>query len=200
MKLADYPRATLILRNVPKHVCDTVVEVVRAESLSVGIEITRNSSNFEDIARYAAGGGIAIGAGTVLSLADAKAAVDQGCQFVLAPVVMPQEIIDFCHASDVLVVSGAYSPTEIWEAARRGSDIVKVFPVRDLGASYLQDVKAPLGDVPLMAVGGVTLENAAGWLSRGASYVGIGTGLFPKPAAELRRDDIERSLRSLAAL
>ncbi|EKQ3346579.1 TPA: bifunctional 4-hydroxy-2-oxoglutarate aldolase/2-dehydro-3-deoxy-phosphogluconate aldolase, partial [Enterococcus faecium] len=81
-----------------------------------------------------------------------------------------------------LTIPGAMSPTEIFKMFEMGADIVKVFPANCLGPEYFNQVQAPLGSLPLMAVGGVDQTNAQNYLNNGASYVGIGSKFFEKSA------------------
>ena len=77
-----------------------------------------------------------------------------------------------CVARDVPVVPGALTPTEIETAWRCGASMVKVFPAGLGGPEYLRSVLSPLADVPLLATGGVTADNASGFLTAGAVAVG----------------------------
>ncbi|MCH3523635.1 bifunctional 4-hydroxy-2-oxoglutarate aldolase/2-dehydro-3-deoxy-phosphogluconate aldolase, partial [Enterococcus faecium] len=83
---------------------------------------------------------------------------------------------------NLLTIPGAMSPTEIFKMFEMGADIVKVFPANCLGPEYFNQVQAPLGSLPLMAVGGVDQTNAQNYLNNGASYVGIGSKFFEKSA------------------
>jgi len=47
------------------------------------------------------------------------------------------------------------------------------------GAAYLQALRSPLAQIPLIPTGGVTLENVQGLLAAGAIGVGVGSQLFP---------------------
>jgi 2-dehydro-3-deoxyphosphogluconate aldolase/(4S)-4-hydroxy-2-oxoglutarate aldolase len=85
-----------------------------------------------------------------------------------------------CREADVLVVPGAFTPTEIVAAWRAGADIVKVFPATSLGPQFFRDLRGPLPHIRLMPTGGVTLENARELLEAGACCVGIGTALLDK--------------------
>ena len=71
-------------------------------------------------------------------------------------------------------------PSEIVEAYEAGADAVKVFPVGNLGPSYIKAIKAPLSHIPLMAVGGVNEKNAAGFLAAGCCGIGVGGNLVNK--------------------
>ena len=198
LTVASYPRATVILRDVTVELADAVVETIAEERLGIAVEITRNSANFGDIKRYAARHPhLAIGAGTVLDVADAQSAIDLGCRFILSPVVLDRSVVELCHSAGVLVVSGAYTPTEIHNAVRNGADIVKVFPIRQLPTSYLMDIRAPLGDVPLMGVGGVSIANMGELFSHGIDYVGLGSSLFGGASPSL--EQIQFVLRGLNA-
>lgn len=112
-----------------------------------------------------------VGAGTVLSAADVRAAVSAGAAFLVTPVVDP-EVIAEARRHDVDVLCGAATPTEILAAWRLGAAAVKVFPA--LSPDHLRTLLGPLDDVPLVAVGGVRAENAASYLEAGAIAVGVG--------------------------
>ena len=62
----------------------------------------------------------------------------------------------------------------------QGADIVKIFPAARLTPKYLSDIQAPLNWMPLMVVGGVNGDNVQQFFDAGASYAGIGSGIFEK--------------------
>lgn len=197
MKLAEYPKVTIILRNVPRRVVDAVVGTIDDDGLDLAVEITRNSANFGDVGRYVQEHPrVAIGAGTVLTDDDARAAVDTGCQFVLSPVLLGESAVALCKSAGLLVVPGAYTPTEIHRALTGGADIVKLFPVRDLSERYVRDIKAPLGDVPIMGVGGVSVDSMPMLFARGVDYVGIGTSLLGKTPDTVTESQVRAALHS----
>jgi 2-dehydro-3-deoxyphosphogluconate aldolase/(4S)-4-hydroxy-2-oxoglutarate aldolase len=122
-----------------------------------------------------------LGIGSVRSLSDAQQAIDAGAQFIVAP-VLQIPVVDTCKRQSVCVIPGAYTPTEIVAAVDAGADLVKVFPARQLGPRYIQDVLAPLPDLRLVPTGGIDLTNLCDYLQAGAAAVGIG-GQFLDPAA-----------------
>jgi len=200
VKLAEYPKVTIILRNVPRRVVDAVVGTIDDDVLDVAVEVTRNSANFDDVARYVrAHPGVRIGAGTVLTDDDARAAIDAGCRFVLSPVLLEESTVGLCKAAGLLVVPGAYTPTEIRRAVEAGADIVKLFPIRDLSEHYVRDVKAPLGDVPIMGVGGVSVAGIPALFAQGVDYVGIGTGLLGKDLDAVSEEQVRDALHGAVA-
>jgi 2-dehydro-3-deoxyphosphogluconate aldolase / (4S)-4-hydroxy-2-oxoglutarate aldolase len=76
------------------------------------------------------------------------------------------------------VVPGTMTPSEMISAMQAGAAAVKLFPAGRLGTGYVKDVRAALDDVPIVAVGGVSVENAAGWIQAGCIGVGIGGSLL----------------------
>lgn len=121
-----------------------------------------------------------IGTGTILNQEQLQQAIDAGVQFIFTPHVEPA-LIASAVAADVPVVPGALSPTEIVTAWQAGASAVKVFPIQAVGgANYIKALQGPLGQIPLIPTGGVTLENAQEFLTAGAIAVGLSGELFPK--------------------
>ncbi len=123
--------------------------------------------------------GVLIGAGTVLDAGGASDVIAAGADFVVSPIT-DGDMIMACREAEVLVVPGAFTPTEIVAAWRAGADIVKVFPATSLGPQFFRDLRGPLPHIRLMPTGGVTIDNAREFLAAGASCVGIGTALLDK--------------------
>lgn len=122
---------------------------------------------------------VAVGAGTVLSADEAKAAVDAGAEFLVSPVIDPGLV----SSSSVPFYPGTLTPTEIFAAHRAGAPLVKLFPAAGLGTGYLKNVHGPLPDVKIMPTGGVKIEDIADWLIAGASAVGVGGPLIGDAAS-----------------
>lgn len=117
-----------------------------------------------------------IGAGTVLDTETARIAILSGADFILSP-SLNVKVIEICSSYGKLAVPGVLTPTEIVAALGAGAQIVKVFPARTFGPMYLKDVKGPLSQVEIMAVGGINLDNASEFISCGALCLGIGSEL-----------------------
>ena len=136
-----------------------------------------------------------IGAGTVVNGATAVEVIRAGARFVVGP-VLRRDVIAACRASDVAVIPGCFSPTEILDAWEAGADIVKVFPATSLAPGFFKDMRGPLPQVKLMPTGGVTRENAGDWIRAGAVAIGVGTALVDARAvAERRFGDITAAAR-----
>jgi 2-dehydro-3-deoxyphosphogluconate aldolase/(4S)-4-hydroxy-2-oxoglutarate aldolase len=121
-----------------------------------------------------------IGTGTVLTPADLQQAIHSGSQFCFTPHNDPA-LIHQAIAAQVPIIPGAFSPTEIVQAWQGGGSAVKVFPIQALGGvDYVQALQGPLGQIPLIPTGGVTLDNARQFLNAGAIAVGLSGQLFPQ--------------------
>ena len=130
---------------------------------------------------------ILVGAGTVTDAETTRRAIDAGAEFIVTPCLIP-EVIDAARRADVAVLPGALTPTEVFEAFRMGGDMVKVFPVHNVGgASYLRALRGPFPDIPLVPTGGVALENVSEMFDAGAAAVGVGSEMISKDALA-RRD------------
>jgi 2-dehydro-3-deoxyphosphogluconate aldolase/(4S)-4-hydroxy-2-oxoglutarate aldolase len=91
---------------------------------------------------------------------------------------------------------GALTPTEVFQAYKLGSDVVKIFPGSSGGPSYMKALKAPFPNIPMMPTGGVSATNVGEWLAAGAFAIGAGSELCPpKLAKEGRFDEISMKAR-----
>ena len=125
-----------------------------------------------------------IGTGTILTQEALKAAIKCGIQFCFTPHVS-QSLIQTAIDHQIPIIPGALSPTEIITAWQAGASCVKVFPVQAIGGvAYIKGLQGPLGSIPLIPTGGVTLENAAYFIEAGAIAVGLSGQLFPRQAIQ----------------
>jgi 2-dehydro-3-deoxyphosphogluconate aldolase/(4S)-4-hydroxy-2-oxoglutarate aldolase len=139
---------------------------------------------------------VLFGAGSVLDPETARLAILAGAQFVVSP-TLNLDTIEMCKRYSVPVIPGAYTPTEILTAWEHGADIVKVFPASVGGPAYIKAIKAPLPQVRLAAVGGVTVENTAQFFSAGIDVVGVGAELVNTRLLESGAfDEITRRARA----
>jgi 2-dehydro-3-deoxyphosphogluconate aldolase/(4S)-4-hydroxy-2-oxoglutarate aldolase len=122
---------------------------------------------------------IFVGAGTVLDVATARAVIDAGAHFVVGPGYDP-EIVKLCNAKGVLVIQGALTPSEIINAWKGGTDVVKLFPADLGGPDYIKAIKEPLPQVEILPTKGVNFETAEAYLRAGSIAVGVGGALVSK--------------------
>jgi 2-dehydro-3-deoxyphosphogluconate aldolase/(4S)-4-hydroxy-2-oxoglutarate aldolase len=122
-------------------------------------------------------GAIALGMGSVITLAQAGAVLDAGADFVVSPGVCP-EVTRHVVAAGVACYPGAWTPTEVLEAWSLGASAVKLFPAASGGPRHLRDLRGPLPDIPLVPTGGVALDQISVYISAGAIGVGLGGPLI----------------------
>ena len=137
------------------------------------------AENAEKIAALVAAYGerMSIGAGTVLTVEEVRAAHEAGASFIVSPDTDP-DVIAETKRLEMASIPGAMTPSEIKRAYALGADIVKLFPADDLGYHYIQNLKGPLPHIPMMATGGVNPETIPEFLSRGMVAVGTGITIF----------------------
>lgn len=114
-----------------------------------------------------------IGVGTVTTIDAVDAAIRAGAQFLVTPILRPK-IVERCREQAVPIICGAYTPTEAQDAYEAGADMVKIFPIRALGAAFIKDLLGPLPQLRIVPTGGISIDNARSFLDAGAFAVGIG--------------------------
>lgn len=122
-----------------------------------------------------------IGAGTVVDAEDARRAIDANADFIFSP-NLDIETVKLANENNVISIPGVMTPTEIVNGYKAGADILKVFPAGTLGYDYFKDLQGPLGHIPLMPTGGVTVNNVGHYIKNGAVAVGVGGSLLHKEA------------------
>lgn len=159
----------------------------------LGIEITFTTPDALDVmARLAKqyGDQIVLGAGTCTTPEHARSAADAGAVFLVSPHTEP-ELAAAMTGTGLPTMMGALTPSEVMQAVKLGSDIVKLFPGSLGGPSYMKALKGPYPGLKIMPTGGVALDNIAAWFAAGAVAVGAGSQLCPKDwIAAGRFDDI----------
>lgn len=174
-------RAIAVIR-APKMVWGEQMAIAVASGGMQLIEITWNSDRAPElIAQLRAKlPNCMIGTGTLFNVQQLQEAIACGAQFLFSPHTDP-EMIQAAVAKNIPIIPGALTPTEIITAWNYGASCVKVFPVQSVGGtSYIKSLQGPLGHIPLIPTGGVTLENAKDFLQVGAVAVGLSSELFPQ--------------------
>lgn len=127
--------------------------------------------------KKAVAGRVHVGAGTVLTVEEVRAAHDAGAEFIVSPDT-DLDVIAETKRLGMASFPGAMTPSEIKRAWMAGADVVKLFPADDVGYHYIQNLKGPLPHIPLMATGGVNPETIPEFLSRGIVAFGTGISIF----------------------
>ncbi len=130
---------------------------------------------------------LVVGAGTVLDLETAKRCADCGAHFLTAP-GYDCDIITFANKQDLAILPGALTPTEVVTAWRAGGDLIKLFPVAQVGGeAYIKALSRSLPEIAIVAAGGVNQQNAGAFILAGAAAIGVGTQLIPSESIERRQ-------------
>lgn len=149
------------------------------------VEITLTVPDaIELIARLAADdtfrdAGAVVGAGTVLSGAQAEDALLAGARFLVSPALIP-DMIAAGRARDALTMPGTLTPTEMVKAAELGADYIKIYPVATVGGpAYVTNVRRALQLLPLVVTGNIEYDEIPQYLAAGVVGFGIGAPLIP---------------------
>jgi 2-dehydro-3-deoxyphosphogluconate aldolase/(4S)-4-hydroxy-2-oxoglutarate aldolase len=179
----------------PEHAFEAARAVIRGGLRLV--EITFTVPDAPAVMRRLAAADAIVGAGTVLTAAEARAAVDAGARFLIAPNLSPA-VAAVARERGVMFCPGAFTTTEILAAMDAGAHVVKVYPVGVAGGpDYIRVIRDPLPRVPMLAAGGTHLGNVAAFLAAGCVGVGLGASLAdPALAAAGRHDEIESRARA----
>ncbi len=148
------------------------------------IEITlRTPAAIEAIRRVAAGVPDAVvGAGSVMSAADAVAALDAGARFLVSP-GFDDGVVETAEAHGVRAIPGIATATELQRASNAGVDVVKVFPAEVVGGTALiEALSAVWPRMRFVPTGGISPSTAAGYLALPSVLAVGGSWMVPKAA------------------
>jgi 2-dehydro-3-deoxyphosphogluconate aldolase/(4S)-4-hydroxy-2-oxoglutarate aldolase len=195
VELIGRERACAILRCNDAEVGRRAMAAALAGGFRV-CEVTLTTPRALDlVAELAARPEVVVGAGTVLTVEDAEAAVAAGARFLVSPVT---DVAVIRRAAELGVASlpGAHTPTELLAAHRAGAPLLKLFPAPAGGPVWLRSVLGPLPFLKIVPTNGTDADNAAAWLAAGAWALGFAAPLFrPEDLADRRYDRIEERAR-----
>ena len=192
---------------VPVLVVDNAVHArPLAEALVAGglpaLEVTlRTPAALEAIQEMASIKGGVVGAGTLITPKDVKAARDAGAMFGVSPGAT-DELLAACEEADLPLLPGAATSTEAMRLLVRGYDILKFFPAEASGgAPALKAIGAPLPQITFCPTGGVSPENAETYLSLPNVICAGGSWVAPSDLVNAGRwDRIETLAREASQL
>src|SRR5919199_869201 len=162
---------------------EAALEVSRAliEGGVLGIEITFTTPGahlvIEDLSKEY-GESILLGAGTVTTAEQVERSVAAGATFLVSP-GCDAELVPLMQQTDLAVLPGTLTPSDVMLAQRLGLEVVKLFPGSLGGPAYLKNLLGPFPEMEFLPTGGVSLENIGEWFEAGAFAVGVGGALVP---------------------
>ena len=123
-----------------------------------------------------------VGAGTLLTPADVKAAKAAGATFGVSPGATDR-ILDACAEYDLPLLPGAATASEIMVLLEKGYTVQKFFPAEQSGgAAFLKSIGSPIPQVKFCPTGGIGLKNARDYLSLPNILCVGGSWVAPKDA------------------
>ncbi|MFJ5266060.1 bifunctional 4-hydroxy-2-oxoglutarate aldolase/2-dehydro-3-deoxy-phosphogluconate aldolase [Streptomyces sp. NPDC088387] len=176
--LADH-RLVAIVRGTDPDAALRTVLILADEGIDL-IEVSLTSADALTViarAHQSLGSGSRLGAGTVLTAEDARAAHRAGAAFAVTPGL--GEGVTEAQALGMPVLAGVFTPTDIIAAKALGVDALKIFPAAQAGGpAYLKAMRGPFPELPFVPVGGVDIAATRAYLTAGALAVGIGSPLI----------------------
>ena len=129
------------------------------------------------------GDALCVGAGTVLDRETARHAILHGAQFIIAP-NFDKGVAEMCNRYQIPYAPGCTTLSEAIEGLSSGAAFIKAFPISDFyGPKLVKVFKTPLPDMPILASGGIHLDNLQNWLENGVDVCGFG-GLLTKGSSD----------------
>jgi len=101
---------------------------------------------------------VLLGAGTILTIDQAKAALEAGAAFIVSPGFNP-ELVDYCIEQNVLIIPGVNNPTQVELGMRKGLDVLKFFPAEASGGVDMIKALSSVYPVSFMPTGGINSSN-----------------------------------------
>jgi len=161
--------------NFPPAVVLPLAETLLSEDIHT-LELTFNSVQPLESLRALKrefGERLAVGMGTVLREDDARAALDDGADFIVSPAFQPR-IVSLVQEAGCLMIPGVMTPSEAVTAWEMGLELLKLFPIGALGIEFYKAFFAPLDHMRFMCNGAMNERNTIEFLRAGAMAVGMG--------------------------
>jgi 2-dehydro-3-deoxyphosphogluconate aldolase/(4S)-4-hydroxy-2-oxoglutarate aldolase len=133
------------------------------------------------LSRFASRTDVLTGCGTILTVDQAKEAIDAGAKFIVSPVLIP-EVVTWCAENKIVCAPGCATPSELYTAYTLGAPIQKLFPGVAGGPNWVRAVAAALPMLRINPTSGVEIDTAADFLRAGAKSLGFVAPAFDQNA------------------
>lgn len=199
--------------NITKRIADTgAMAIVRVETIERGYEIAQgcldggidcleisytlpNAGEVISALKKKFGDKLVVGAGTVLDSETARHAILSGAQFIIAP-NLSKDVAIVCNRYQIPYAPGCTSVTEAINGLEYGAAFIKAFPISDFyGPKLVSVFKTPIPTMPILASGGINLDNLETYVKNGVDCCGFG-GLLTKGNSE----EIAENARKIKAI
>ena len=176
LEVVTQARAIPVLRGKSADAMLEVAHVLLEEGFKF-LEVTFTVPNALEVMRELGKvSGAIVGAGTVLEIAQYRAAEKAGAKFAVSPGV-DVSVLEFAKGRKVPLIPGVFTPSEVMCARAYGFTVQKLFPGELGGIAHLKSLRGPFPDLHFMPTGGVNNANIQDWANAGAIAVGIGSSL-----------------------
>ncbi|GMG95349.1 beta/alpha barrel domain-containing protein [Tepidimicrobium xylanilyticum] len=177
-----------------------VMAIVRVDTIDRGLEIAEgcleggvdvleisytnnNAGEVIKALKEKFGNRLLVGAGTVLDSETARLAILNGAEFIIAP-TFSKEVAKLTNRYQIPYGPGCSTYTEMITALEYGASFIKAFPISNFyGPKLVEIFTTPVPNLPILASGGITLDNLSEWIKAGVMSVGVG-GLLTKGTKE----------------
>ncbi|MGU3356870.1 bifunctional 4-hydroxy-2-oxoglutarate aldolase/2-dehydro-3-deoxy-phosphogluconate aldolase [Microbacterium sp. M4A5_1d] len=161
------------------------------DSVEVPLQTAEDERALREVVRLGAERGKAVGAGTILTVAQVDQAVAAGAAYLVAP-GLDADVVRAAQERGIPILPGVATPGEVQRAVALGLTWLKAFPAQWLGADWFKHIRGPFPGVRFVATGGMDAANAATFLDAGVRVVAVGSALedesqLPRLAALLAR-------------
>lgn len=166
------------------------------------VEVTfRASRALETIRIMARRGDLLVGAGTVRTLDQAKAARDSGATYLVSP-GFNRDVVNWAINQQIPILPGVDSTLGIEMAVAKGLKALKFFPAEASGGlKKLNALHGPYYDVRFVPTGGITVGNLAQWLAHPAVIACGGSWLVDAQLLRNKQwDEVERLVKEALAI
>ncbi len=188
-----------ILRGIQS---DEVAEVADA-LIEAGVRIIEIPLNTPaalksiDVLVKAVGERAICGAGTVLTVDEARSVAAAGGAIAVSPNTQPA-VIRQCIESGLVPIPGFVTPTEAFAAIDAGASYLKLFPADTYGVAYVKSIRAVLPrNIRIVAVGGIDESNIKEWQNAGVDGFGIATNIY---APGKTPDEVHKTASKLVSI
>lgn len=161
------------------------------DSVEVPLQTDEDDRALREVVRLGAERGKAVGAGTIVTVAQVDQAVAAGAAYLVSP-GLDAEVVRAAQAHGIPIIPGVATPSEVQQAVTLGLTWLKAFPAQWLGTDWFKHIRGPFPQVRFVATGGMDASNAGDFLAAGVKVVAVGSALedeaqLPRLAALLQR-------------